>query len=133
MYMQQSWANLNNVSRISRIVDHGGAILANVSKSPHVDGVGCQVSIFEECIGSFASVRKHRVLRIFMRVVSMGVGSDFGHPFFDNVSRKNPICPIWTPLGQGGCPNFLTNVSKKTQIWTLGQLFLKKLFLGKKF
>ena len=52
-------ASLANVSRISGIVDHDGAILANVSKSPHVEGVGYQVSIFEECIGTFASARKH--------------------------------------------------------------------------
>ena len=63
MYMQQLLANLSNVSRISHVVDHGGAILTNVSKSPRVEGVGYQVSIFEECIGTFASARKHRFLR----------------------------------------------------------------------
>ena len=60
MYMQQLCAVLSNVSKISHTVDHDGAILTNVSKSPRVEGVWCQVSNFEECIGTFASARKHR-------------------------------------------------------------------------
>ena len=64
--MQQLLANLSNVWRISRIVDHGGAILTNVSTSPRVEGVGCQVSIFEECIVTFASARKHRDFTMFL-------------------------------------------------------------------
>ena len=55
MYMQQLWASLRDVSRISRIADHGGAILTNVSKSPHVVGGVCVVLIFSECIGIFVS------------------------------------------------------------------------------
>ena len=43
-----------------------GAILTNVSKSLHVEGVGYQVSIFEECIGTFASVRKHQFCYVLL-------------------------------------------------------------------
>ena len=56
---------LNNVTRISYVADHGGAILTSVTQSPHVMGAGYEVLIFKECLGVLSSSRKLRYLRYF--------------------------------------------------------------------
>ena len=67
--MQQLWAMLSNVSRISHVVDYGSLILTTVTQSPHFEGVGREVLIFEQCISNFASARKHLVFMMIMKGV----------------------------------------------------------------
>ena len=83
---------LTTVSRISQVADHVDAISTTVSKSLRVGGAGHEVLIFDECIGTFASARKHlfftRILKGAIEGYEGGPKAKLPYDFLETFVKK---------------------------------------------